>query len=98
MTKGYGTTVPYSMMNQKPNFMINSVFFIRDSKNCELNNINIVKNGHYPFTNVSNSHLSIRDCYIYKIWNKGGGNRNYVQISDSYTIIENTVKRKYEDK
>lgn len=91
---GFGTPQPYSMTNARPDFMTNSISFNSNSKNCWLDNVNILNSGHHAITSWNSSHITIRDCYIDGSWNKGGGGRGYVQISGNYTLMHNTVVKK----
>ena len=87
----YGTPNPYSMTNDKPTFMVNTVSFNSNSRNNWLDNVNILNSGHHAVTSWNSRHFTIRDCYIDGSWNKGGGGRGYVQFAGKYTLMYNTV-------
>lgn len=87
----YGTPNPYSMTNDKPTFMVNTVSFNSNSRNNWLDNVNILNSGHHAVTSWNSRHFTIRDCYIDGSWNKGGGGRGYVQFAGKYSLMYNTV-------
>ncbi|MEP3389231.1 MAG: T9SS type A sorting domain-containing protein, partial [Reichenbachiella sp.] len=91
---GHGQPNDFTMTDAKSNFLIHSVYFSGGSKNCWLDNVNIINSGNGAITTWQCSNITIRDCYIERSWNKGAGGHGYVQLSGSYILFfNNTVKK-----
>ncbi len=91
---GYGVPNDFKMTNAKSNFVVSSVYFNSSSRNCWLNAVTIINSGNHALTIWKGKHHTIRDCYIERAWNKGGGGRGYVQFSGSYCLMYNTTIKK----
>ncbi|GGZ71189.1 Ig-like domain-containing protein [Algibacter mikhailovii] len=91
---GQGQPNDFNMTDAKPNFLIHSVYISGGAKNCWLDKVKIINSGNGGITTWNCSNITIRDCYIERSWNKGGGGHGYVQLSGSYILFfNNTVKK-----
>ncbi|MCL3781937.1 T9SS type A sorting domain-containing protein [Prolixibacteraceae bacterium JC049] len=91
---GYGVPNNFHMGNDNPDFMTSSVYFSGSSRNCWLDKLTIINSGNHAITSWRCSHITVRDCYIERSWNKGSGGRGYIQFSGDHCLMYNCVVKK----
>ncbi|MEL6919332.1 MAG: glycosyl hydrolase family 28-related protein, partial [Bacteroidota bacterium] len=75
------------------NLYVRQVLIDNSSSNCWVSDCNILKSGDDPIT-IKGDHNTVRNSYIDRAYNKGGGGRAYFHITGDYNlIVNNTVKR-----
>lgn len=92
---GEGSTPnPISFYNDYPNYMVTSVYFNTNTKNCWLQGVRIINSGSNAISSWRAQNITIRDCEIDGAFNKGSGGNGYVGISASkyFLMYNNTVK------
>lgn len=91
---GYGVPNDFSMSNSKPDFMTTSVYFSSSCRNSWLDKVTIINSGNHAISSWRCSHITVRDCYIERSWNKGSGGRGYIQFSGDHCLMYNCVVKK----
>lgn len=91
---GDGLPPDFEMRDAMPDFIITSVYFGGGSKNCWINNCKLINSGSNAVSIWNSSHITVRDCYVERAYNKGSGGHGYVQFSGSYCLMHNTVVKK----
>lgn len=91
---GYGVPNDFSMSNSKTDFMTTSVYFSSASRNSWLDKVTIINSGNHAISSWRCSHITVRDCYIERSWNKGSGGRGYIQFSGDHCLMYNCVVKK----
>lgn len=84
---GYGIPNDFTMSDAKSDFIINSVYFGRSSKNAWLDKVSILNSGNSAISSWNAKHITIRDCYVERSWNKGSGGHGYVSLQGSYMLM-----------
>ncbi|WP_370980786.1 carbohydrate-binding protein [Agaribacterium sp. ZY112] len=83
----YGTPNDFEMIDAKSDFLITSINFGSSSKNSWLDKVSIINSGNSAISSWNAKHITIRDCYVERSWNKGGGGHGYVALQGSYMLM-----------
>ncbi|GEM_PF-4257146 len=84
---GFCTPNDFDMVDAMPDFLITAIYFPRAAVNCWLDKINILNVGNSAISSWDCKHITIRDCFIERAWNKGGGGHGYVGLQGSYILM-----------
>ncbi|MFY0598975.1 MAG: T9SS type A sorting domain-containing protein [Cyclobacteriaceae bacterium] len=92
----YNGEIPndFTMENNKTDFVSDMVTFPSNSENCWIQKCNVLNSGNSAISSWKCSHITIRDNYIERSFNKGGGGRGYVALQGDHILFYNNVVRK----
>ncbi|MEP3390418.1 MAG: Ig-like domain-containing protein [Reichenbachiella sp.] len=91
---GHGQPNDFTMTNAKTNFQVTSIYGGGGTRNCWIDGVKIINSGNHGIDLFNSDHVTIRDCYVERSWNKGEGGRGYVQINARHTLVFNTTIKK----
>ncbi|TKG95129.1 right-handed parallel beta-helix repeat-containing protein [Puteibacter caeruleilacunae] len=90
----FGVPNDFDLVDAKPEAKFSGIYFNYGAYDCWLDKVNIINTGYSAINIFSAKHITVRDCYIERAWNKGAGGHGYVQICGNNNLFYANVIKK----